>query len=139
MAAVGESSQSPAEASRPRPADQPAMAQPAVAEERLVPAVVGTQAAAAAVAEVQPAEAAATEARSVAPAAEEAERVQPAAGLVVAEAQPEMVAIRRGRDPSLIISSYGVQLHHLVIVPNQSRATQHTGRRVLHTSRPEPV
>jgi hypothetical protein len=47
--------------------------------------------------------------------------------------------IRRGRDPSLIISSHGVQLHHLVIVPNQSRDTQHIGHRVLRTSRPEPV
>jgi hypothetical protein len=37
------------------------------------------------------------------------------------------------------ISSHGVQLHHLVIVPNQSRATQHTGRRVLRAPRPEPV
>jgi hypothetical protein len=29
--------------------------------------------------------------------------------------------------------------HHLVITSNQSKATQHTGRRVLRTSRPEPV
>jgi hypothetical protein len=96
---AGESSQSPAEASRPRPADQPAMAQPAVAEERLAPAIVGTQAAAAAVAEAQPAEAAATEARSVAPAAEEAERVQPAAAPVVAAAQPEVVAAASQQTP----------------------------------------
>jgi hypothetical protein len=29
--------------------------------------------------------------------------------------------------------------HHLVNTPNQSRATQHTRRRVLRTLRPEPV
>jgi hypothetical protein len=40
---------------------------------------------------------------------------------------------------SSINSSHGVQLHQPVIVPYQSRATQHTGRRVLRTSRPEPV
>jgi hypothetical protein len=30
-------------------------------------------------------------------------------------------------------------LHHIVNTPNQSRATQHTGRRVLLTSQPEPI
>jgi hypothetical protein len=29
--------------------------------------------------------------------------------------------------------------HHLVNTPNQSRATQHRGHRVLRASRPEPV
>jgi hypothetical protein len=91
-AAAGESPQGPAEASRLRPADQPAMAEPAVAEERPAPAVVGTQAAAAAVVEVQPAEAAAAEARPVVPAAEEAERARPVAAPVDAAAQPEVVA-----------------------------------------------
>jgi hypothetical protein len=52
------------------------------------------------VAEVQPAEAVATEARSVAPAAEEAERVQPVAASVVAEAQPEVVAVAPRQAPT---------------------------------------
>jgi hypothetical protein len=72
------------------------MAQPAVAEEWLAPAIVGTQAAKVAVEEAQPAEAASTEALSVAPAAEEAERVQPVAAPVVAEAQLEVAAAEEG-------------------------------------------
>jgi hypothetical protein len=52
---------------------------------------------------------------------------------------PGLYKARQGPISHHLISSHGVQLHHLVIVSNQSRATQHTGRRVLRTSRPEPV
>jgi hypothetical protein len=61
---------------------------------------VGVQAAAAVVAEAQPAEAVATEALSVAPAAEEAERVQPMVAPVVAEEQPEVVAVAPRQAPA---------------------------------------
>jgi hypothetical protein len=95
------------------------MAQPAVTEERLAPAVVGTQPTAATVAEAQPAEAAVTEARSVAPAAEEAERVQPAAAPVVAEAQPEAVAAEEGgRAPA----AAGARPEAVAVAPRQAPA-----------------
>jgi hypothetical protein len=41
---------------------------------------------------------------------------------------PELYKVRQG--PFSLIT------HHLVITSNQSRATQHIGCRVLHTSRP---
>jgi hypothetical protein len=78
------------------------MAQPAVTEERLAPAIVGAQAAAAVGAEAQPVEAAATEAQSVAPAAEEAERVQPVVSPVVTEAQPEVAAAAPRQAPAVV-------------------------------------
>jgi hypothetical protein len=71
---------------------------------------VEVQAAAAAVAEAQPAEAVATEARSVAPAAEEAERVQPVAAPVVAEAQPEVVAVVPRQAPAATEARVGASV-----------------------------
>jgi hypothetical protein len=54
---------------------------------------------------------------------------------------PGLYKARQGPISRIISSNINPQrtITHPVIVPNQSRATQHTGRRVLRTSRPEPV